>query len=126
VAVHGLALWANAHWLVFVLGLALIVLVLTNFIVNVAVLALLLPVGLVTAPYLGLSPEVVFYTTLSASGLPLLLLIGAAPNAMAYESRQFTSREFLRAGVPASAVVLAVLALFAIVVWPLMGMPIRL
>jgi sodium-dependent dicarboxylate transporter 2/3/5 len=126
VAVHGLALWANAHWLVFVLGLALIVLVLTNFIVNVAVLALLLPVGLVTAPYLGLSPEVVFYTTLSASGLPLLLLIGAAPNAMAYESRQFTSREFLRAGIPASAVVLAVLALFAIVVWPLMGMPIRL
>ena len=125
VALHGLALWGGTHWLVFVLGLALLVLVLTNFIVNVAVMALLLPAGLVTAPYLGLSPEVIFYTTLSAAGLPLLLLIGAAPNAMAYESRQFTSREFVRAGVPATAVVLAVLALFTLVVWPLMGMPIR-
>ncbi len=125
VAAQGLALWAGAHWLAFVLGLALVVLLLTNFIVNVAVLALLLPVGLVTAPYLGVSPEVVFYTSVSASGLPLLLLIGAAPNAMAFESRQFTSREFLRAGIPATALVLAVLALFALVVWPLMGMPIR-
>ena len=125
VAVHGLAFWPGAHWLVFVLGLALLVVVLTNFIVNVAVLAMVLPVGLVAAPYLGISPEVVFYTTVSAAGMPLFLLIGAAPNAMAYESRQFTSREFMRAGVPATAVVLAVLALFALVFWPLMGMPIR-
>jgi sodium-dependent dicarboxylate transporter 2/3/5 len=125
VAVQGLALWAGNHWLLFVLGLTFLVLVLTNFIVNVAVLALLLPVGLITAPYLGLSPEVAFYTALSAAGMPLLLLMGAAPNAMAYESRQFTSREFRRAGVPATAVVLSVLALFALVVWPLMGMPIR-
>ncbi len=124
-AVHGLAVWTHAHWLVFVLGLALLVLVLTNFIVNVAILAILLPVGLVSAPYLGLTPDVVFYTMLCAAGLPLLLLMGAAPNAMAYESRQFTPAEFLRAGLPASAVVVAVLALFVLVVWPLMGMPIR-
>ena len=124
-AVHGLALWAGAHWLGFVLGLSLLVLLLTNFVVNVAVLALLLPVGLVSAPYLGVSPEVVFYTTVSAAGMPLLLLIGAAPNAMAFESRQFTSREFLRAGIPATALVLGVLTLFALVVWPLLGMPIR-
>ncbi len=124
-AVQGLAVWGHAHWLVFVLGLALLVLVLTNFIVNVAILAILLPVGLVSAPYLGLTPDVVFYTMLCAAGLPLLLLMGAAPNAMAYESRQFTPAEFLRAGLPASAVVVAVLALFVLVVWPLMGMPIR-
>jgi len=125
-AVEGLALWGHAHWLAFVLALALVVLVLTNFVMNVALLALALPIGLVTAPYLGLAPEVVFYSVLAAAGLPLLLLIGAAPNAMAYESRQFTSREFLRAGVPASAAVMAVLALFVLVVWPLMGMPIHL
>jgi solute carrier family 13 (sodium-dependent dicarboxylate transporter), member 2/3/5 len=124
VAVRGLAFWPGAHWLVFVLGLALVVVLLTNVVVNVAVLALVLPVGLAAAPYLGISPEVVFYATVSAAGLPLFLLIGAAPNAMAYESRQFTSREFLRAGIPATAVVLAVLALFALVVWPAMGMPV--
>jgi sodium-dependent dicarboxylate transporter 2/3/5 len=124
-AVHGLAVGAHAHWLVVVLGLALLVLILTNFVVNVAVLALLLPVGLVSAPYFGLAPDVIFYTTLSAAGMPLLLLVGAAPNAMAYESRQFTQAEFLRAGLPASAVVMAVLAFFVLVVWPLMGMPVR-
>jgi sodium-dependent dicarboxylate transporter 2/3/5 len=124
-AVQGLALWGGAHWLAFVLGLALLVLVLTNFIVNAVVLALVLPAGLVSAPYLGLSEEVVFYTTLSAAALPLLLLVGAAPNAMAYESRQFTSAEFLRAGLLASASVMAVLALFVLAVWPAMGMPIR-
>jgi solute carrier family 13 (sodium-dependent dicarboxylate transporter), member 2/3/5 len=125
-AVEGLALWGHAHWLAFVLGLALVVLVLTNFVMNVALLALAVPIGLVTAPYLGLAPEVVFYSVLAAAGLPLLLLIGAAPNAMAFESRQFTAREFLRAGVPASVAVMAVLALFVLVLWPLMGMPIRL
>jgi sodium-dependent dicarboxylate transporter 2/3/5 len=124
-AVHGLAAWGHAHWLVFVLGLALLVLVLTNFIINVAVLAILLPMALVSAPYLGLTPDVVFYATLCTAGLPLLLLIGAAPNAMAYESRQFKPAEFLRAGLAASTLVMAVLALFILVVWPHMGMPIR-
>jgi sodium-dependent dicarboxylate transporter 2/3/5 len=124
-AVHGLAAWGHAHWLVFVLGLALLVLVLTNFIINVAVLAILLPMALVSAPYLGLTPDVVFYATLCTAGLPLLLLIGAAPNAMAYESLQFKPAEFLRAGLAASTLVMAVLALFILVVWPHMGMPIR-
>ncbi len=124
-AVHGLAVWAHAHWLVFVLGLSLLVLALTNFIINVAVLAILLPVALVSAPYLGLAPDVVFYATLSTAGLPLLLLIGAAPNAMAYESRQFKPAEFLRAGIAASVLVMAALALFVLEIWPLMGMAIR-
>jgi sodium-dependent dicarboxylate transporter 2/3/5 len=125
VAVQGLALWGSAHWLLFVLGLALLVLVLTNVIVNAAALAIVLPVGLVSAPYLGLAPEVIFYAAVSAAGLPLLLLMGAAPNAMAYESRQFTSAEFLRAGLPTSVVVMVVVALFVLVAWPLMGMCIR-
>ncbi|MHC4101108.1 MAG: SLC13 family permease, partial [Planctomycetota bacterium] len=50
--------------------------------------------------------------------------VGAAPNAIAYESRQFTSGEFFLAGIPASLLLMVVLALFVGLIWPLMGMPI--
>ncbi len=123
--VHVALFIGPAHWLAFVLGLSLVVLLLTNFVVNVAVLAFLLPVALVVGPYVGSSPEVVLYATLAAAGLPLLLLIGAAPNAMAFESRQFTPGEFLRAGLPATALVMLVIAAHVLWIWPLLGMSVR-
>jgi len=59
-----------------------------------------------------------------AAGMPFLLLIGAAPNAIAYDSKQFTTGEFLYAGIPASIILMVVVALAASVLWPLMGMPV--
>jgi len=53
-----------------------------------------------------------------------LLLVGAAPNAIAYASGRFTPKEFLKAGTPASILLLAVLAAFVCVIWPVMGMPV--
>jgi len=50
--------------------------------------------------------------------------VGAAPNAIAYTSKQFTTREFFTAGVPASILMMVVLAVFVVVIWPLMGMPV--
>ena len=47
-----------------------------------------------------------------------------APNVIAYGSRQFTPGEFFAAGLPASLLLLLVLALFISVIWPLMGMPV--
>ena len=44
--------------------------------------------------------------------MPFLLLVGAAPNAIAYESRQFSSGTFFLAGIPASILLMAVLAVF--------------
>lgn len=111
---------APAFW--FVLGVTFIVLVLTNLIMNVAAIAIVLPVALKIAPYLGVAPEVVLFVSLVAAGMPFLLLVGAAPNAIAYESRQFTSAEFFRAGLPASGLLLLVTALFVGVIWPLLGM----
>jgi sodium-dependent dicarboxylate transporter 2/3/5 len=79
---------------------------------------------LVIAPYLGVSPEVVLFASLATAGMPFLFLVGAAPNAIAYESKQFTSAEFMKFGVPASALLMVVLGIFVLVIWPLMGMPI--
>ncbi len=123
-AVLWLGLFQNAHWLVFVLGMSAFVLVMTNLIMNVAAIAITMPVALVIAPYLGVAPEVVLFSALVTAGMPFLLLVGAAPNAIAYGSRQFTTREFFTTGIPASLLLLTVLGLFVWLIWPLMGMPV--
>jgi sodium-dependent dicarboxylate transporter 2/3/5 len=96
----------------------------TNFIMNVAAIAISMPVALVMAPYLGVAPEVILFASLVTAGMPFLLLVGAAPNAIAYSSRQFTPKEFFVTGLPASVILLVVLALFVWIIWPMMGMPV--
>jgi sodium-dependent dicarboxylate transporter 2/3/5 len=125
-AVQWLAMFQHAPAFVFILGIAFFVLVMTNFIMNVAAIAISLPVALVIAPYLGVAPDVVFFASLVTAGMPFLLLVGAAPNAIAYGSGQFTSAEFFKAGIGASILLMFVLALFVWIVWPLMGMPVLL
>ena len=98
----------------------------TNFIMNVAAIAISLPVALVIAPYLNVAPEVVLYGSLVTAGMPFLLLVGAAPNAIAYASGQFTTKEFFVCGIPASILLMVVLGAFVLLIWPLMGMPILL
>ncbi len=123
-AVNWLVLFQQANWFVYVMGIAFFVMIMTNLIMNVAAIAISLPVALVIAPYLGVAPEVVLFASLVTAGMPFLLLVGAAPNAIAYESKQFTSGEFLKAGIPASLILMVVLAFFVLVIWPLMGMPV--
>jgi len=123
-AVQWLIMFQTAPWFVFVMGIAFFVLVMTNFIMNVAAIAISLPVALVLAPYLGVAPEVILFASLATAGMPFLLLVGAAPNAIAYNSKQFTSGEFFLYGIPASILLMVVLGLFVYVIWPLMGMPI--
>jgi sodium-dependent dicarboxylate transporter 2/3/5 len=125
-AIQFVAVIQNAGWFVFVMGIAVFVLIMTNLIMNVAAIAISLPVALVVAPYLGVAPEVVLFSSLVVAGMPFLLLVGAAPNAIAHESKQFTSGQFFLTGVPASALLVLVLAVFVGVIWPLMGMPVTL
>ena len=125
-AVNWLALFLKANWFVFVMSIGFFVMIMTNFIMNVAAIAISLPVALVIAPYLGVAPEVIFYASLVTAGMPFMLLIGAAPNAIAYDSKQFTPREFFGYGVYASIILMVVLALFIYVLWPMMGMPVRI
>jgi sodium-dependent dicarboxylate transporter 2/3/5 len=72
------------------------------------------------------APEVILFASLAAAGMPFLLLVGAAPNAIAYESRQFTSGEFFVAGIPASIILVVVIGIFVSLIWPVMGMPVSL
>ena len=124
IALKWLVMFQTAPWIVFVLSAAVLVLVMTNFIMNVAAITVTLPISLTVAAYLGVSPEVVLYASLVTAGMPFLLLIGAPPNAIAYSSRQFSPSKFLLAGIPASIVLIGVLALFLLFLWPMLGMPI--
>ena len=121
-----LVFFQNAHWFVFVMSIAFLVMLMTNFIMNVAAIAITLPVALVIAPYLNVAPEVVLFASLVVAGMPFLLLVGAAPNAIAYDSKQFSSGEFFKTGIPASVILMMILGLVVTILWPIMGMPITL
>ena len=123
-AVNWLVMFQNSSAFVFVMSIAFFVMIMTNFIMNVAAIAISLPVALVIAPYLGVSGEVILYASLVTAGMPFLLLVGAAPNAIAYDSKQFTTAEFFLYGIPASILLMAVIALCILVIWPMLGMPI--
>ncbi len=123
-AINWLAFFQNAHWFVFVMAIAFFVMIMTNFIMNVAAIAISVPVALVVAPYLGVAAEVIVFAALVTAGMPFLLLVGAAPNAIAYNSGQFTSGEFFGYGIPASILLMALVALAVLLIWPLLGMPI--
>ena len=125
-AVNWLAMFKKANWFIFVMSIGFFVMIMTNFIMNVAAIAISLPVALVIAPYLGVAPEVIFYASLVTAGMPFMLLIGAAPNAIAYDSKQFTTGEFFIYGVYASIILMVILAFAIYFLWPLMGMPVKL
>jgi sodium-dependent dicarboxylate transporter 2/3/5 len=129
----GAANWMAINWLtmfkdsgpfIFVMSISFFVMMMTNFIMNVAAIAISLPVALVIAPYLGVAGEVILFASLVVAGMPFLLLVGAAPNAIAYDSKQFTTGEFFMWGIPASIILMIVTAFAVKVLWPMMGMPV--
>jgi sodium-dependent dicarboxylate transporter 2/3/5 len=122
-AVNWLVMFQKANWFVFVMSIAFFVMVMTNFIMNVAAIAISLPVAFVIAPYLGVAPEVILFAALTTAGMPFLLLVGAAPNAIAYDSKQFTTGEFFLYGLPTSLILMVVVGFAVFILWPLMGMP---
>ena len=123
-AVNWLTMFKEASWFVFVMSIAFFVMMMTNFIMNVAAIAISLPVALVIAPYLHVAPEVILFASLVTAGMPFLLLVGAAPNAIAYDSKQFSTGEFFLYGIPASIMLMGVVAFAVYILWPLMGMPV--
>jgi sodium-dependent dicarboxylate transporter 2/3/5 len=125
-AINTVSMLKTAPAMVFILGMTFFVMIMTNLIMNVAAIAICLPVALKVAPYLGVGGEVILFSALVVAGMPFLLLVGAAPNAIAYESRQFTSGEFFKAGIPASLLLMVVVAVFVIFIWPVMGMEVTI
>ncbi len=122
-AVHWLGMFQDAHWMIFVLAIAFLVIILTNFIMNVAAISITLPVALVISNYLGVNPYLILFASLAAAALPYMLLVGAAPNAIAYQSNQFSVSEFFKMGIPFTILAVIMIGVFSVTVWPLLGVP---
>ncbi|MEE4111514.1 MAG: SLC13 family permease [Desulfobacteraceae bacterium] len=125
-AVNWLVMFQKANWFIFTMSIAFFVMIMTNFIMNVAAIAISLPVAFVIAPYLGVAAEVILFAALVTAGMPFLLLVGAAPNAIAYDSKQFTTGEFFLYGIPASIILMVVVGFAVFILWPMMGMSVTL
>ncbi len=126
IAINWLSMFKDSNWFVFVMSMSFLVMMLTNFIMNVAAIAIVLPVALVIGPYLGVGPDVITFSALVVAGMPFLLLVGAAPNAIAYDSKQFTTGEFFGYGIPASVILMIITGIAVYVIWPIMGMDIMI
>ncbi|MBF0458478.1 MAG: SLC13/DASS family transporter [Nitrospirae bacterium] len=124
-AVRCLGIFANVHWFAFLILFAVAVFIVSNILTNAAAVVFMLPVGLVMSKYKGVTPEAVFFTISVASAMPFLLIKGSAANAIAYESKQFTAREFFTKGIVMSVVLFLVLAAAIWIIWPALGMHIH-
>jgi sodium-dependent dicarboxylate transporter 2/3/5 len=124
-AIKWLMMFHNASSFFFIMSIAFFVMIMTNLIMNVAAIAISLPVALVLASYFGVTPDVILYASLAVAGMPFFLLVGAAPNAIAYESKQFTAGEFFLYGLLASTMLIIVVGSAVYILWPLMGMSIH-
>jgi sodium-dependent dicarboxylate transporter 2/3/5 len=124
-AIKWLMMFHNASSFFFIMSIAFFVMIMTNVIMNVAAIAISLPVALVLASYFGVTPDVILYASLVVAGMPFFLLVGAAPNAIAYESKQFTAGEFFFYGLLASTMLIIVVGFAVYILWPLMGMSIH-
>ncbi len=102
--------------------IGLLSLTLTEFISNVAVVSVMMPIGLTLAHTHGVSPEAVTLAIALPSGLSFIMPMGTPATAIAYSSGFMTQREFVRYGTLMNFLALAVFALVAWLYWPLIGM----
>jgi sodium-dependent dicarboxylate transporter 2/3/5 len=82
-AVNWLVMFQEANWFVFTMSIAFFVMMMTNFIMNVAAIAISIAGGVCDCPLSGVAAEVILFAALVTAGMPFLLLVGAAPNAIA-------------------------------------------
>ena len=124
----GAALWLAKHAfegtaspIIFLLLVAILSTVLTNFMSNSAVIAVLLPPALSMSDTYGISPSMVAMTVILTSNFAFMLPIGTPASAVAYSSRFITLGEMVRTGSLLSLLGMVAFATLLFFYWPLLG-----
>ena len=104
-----------------IIMIAAISLVLTEFISNVAVVSVMLPVAISLAQVQEISVVAITLAVALPSGLTYPLPMGTPATAIAYSSGFMPMREFLKIGPFMGLISLGVFAGVATYIWPLMG-----
>lgn len=105
-----------------ILIIGILSLTLTEFISNVAVVSVMMPIGLGLAHTYGIAPEVITLAIALPSGLSYIMPMGTPATAIAYSSGFMTQREFFTYGTLMNFLSLGVFALVAWLYWPLIGL----
>ncbi len=124
----GAALWLAKHAfegtaspIIFLLLVAILSTVLTNFMSNSAVIAVLLPPALSMSDTYGISPSMVAMTVILTSNFAFMLPIGTPASAVAYSSRFISIGEMVRTGSLLSLLGMVAFAALLFFYWPLLG-----
>ena len=124
----GAALWLAKHAfegtaspIIFLLLVAILSTVLTNFMSNSAVIAVLLPPALSMSDTYGISPSMVAMTVILTSNFAFMLPIGTPASAIAYSSRFISIGEMVRTGSLLSLLGMVAFATLLFFYWPLLG-----
>jgi sodium-dependent dicarboxylate transporter 2/3/5 len=125
----GAALWLAKHAFegtshsvpVFLLIVAVLSAVLTNFMSNSAVIAVLLPPALSMSDTYGVSFSMVAMTVILTSNFAFMLPIGTPASAIAYSSGFITIGDMARTGFSLSLLGMIAFAILLFFYWPMIG-----
>jgi sodium-dependent dicarboxylate transporter 2/3/5 len=125
----GAALWLTERVLgdwqgspqMLMLVLGVLTLVLTEFMSNSAVIAILMPPALTLAARYGIDPRIMTMAIVLPSNFAFMLPMATPATAIAYSSGTFAPGEAVRMGLLLNAAGLAALVLLIYVYWPLLG-----
>jgi len=124
----GAALWLARHAfegtaspIIFLLLVAILSTVLTNFMSNSAVIAVLLPPALSMSDTYGISPSMVAMTVILTSNFAFMLPIGTPASAVAYSSRFISIGEMVRTGSLLSVLGMVAFATLLFFYWLFLG-----
>ena len=115
--------WASSPILVIAL-FSLFSIILTEFMSNAAVIAILMPVALSIAQQLGIDPKVMTFVIAVPSGLVFMLPMGTPACAIAYSSGFLKIKDMLVPGLIMGITAWLVLILVGLFYWPMLGLKI--
>jgi len=125
----GAALWVSQHIFegtvqsgtVFLIAIAFLSMILTTFMSNSAVIAILMPPAISMCAEYGISPALVTMTVILPSNFAFSLPIATPASALAYSSRFITIGEMIKAGTLLGLLGMGCYLLLLLVYWPIIG-----
>ncbi len=108
VALDAVGVWGVA------LGVVVAALVLTEFVTNAGAVGIMVPIAVSAAADVGADPRLFALGAVAAASASFLTPIGYQTNTMVYGPGRYHFTDFLRLGVPLTAMVIAVVPLFMV------------
>lgn len=130
VQASGLASWAAGHLgqlgtlpvPLVVLAVALLTAILSEFALNSAVTALMMPILAASAAGLALDPRLLMVPATLAASFTFMMPGGTAPNAMVFASGRLTVAQLVRAGIGLKLIgIVVVITIFFLIGLPVLG-----